>query len=111
METVLKDVFSRYPKLKNTLKDDYNLSIEQLISEMVPGKFYTIKYENIYYPIGKTTTGKLDRKTRETIYISLYSSGAQIMIKSIKDIIPREDLTNDYNKFMEKIKKYNQGEN
>ena len=111
----ISETKSEIEKLQNQLKEleseKNSKKIQQMISEMVPGKFYTIKYENIYYPIGKTTTGKLDRKTRETIYISLNSSGAQIMIKSIKDIIPREDLTNDYNRFMEKIKKYNQGEN
>ncbi len=107
-----KSEIEKLQKQLNELESEKNSKkIEQMISEMVPGKFYTIKYENIYYPIGKTTTGKLEQKTRDVIRLSLNSSGAQIMIKSIKDIIPREDLTNDYNKFMEKIEKYNQGEN
>lgn len=110
----ISETKSEIEKLQNQLKEleseKNSKKIEQMISEMVPGKFYTIEYENIYYPIGKTTTGKLEQKTRETIRLSLNSSGVQIMIASIKDIIPREDLTNDYNKFMEKIKKYNQGE-
>lgn len=111
----ISETKSEIEKLQKQLKEleseKNSKKIEQMISEMVPGNFYTIKYENIYYPIGKTTTGKLEQKTRETIRLSLNSSGVQIMIASIKDIIPREDLTNDYNKFMEKIEKYNQGEN
>ena len=102
---------SEIEKLKEQLKklesEKNAKKIEQIISEMIPGKFYTIKYQNYFYPNGVTFTGKFCYINRDSIDIMLENNCKQISIKSIKDIILREDLTNDYNKMMEKIKQYN----
>ena len=110
----ISETKSQIEKLQNQLKEleseKNSKKIEQLISEMVPGKFYTIKYSNYFHPNGIIKTGKFLRSSQDFNDFIFEPHATQIPIKSIKDIIPREDLTNDYNKFMEKIKKYNQGE-
>lgn len=107
----IEETKSQIEKLQNELKklesEKNSKRIEQLISEMVPGKFYTIKYTNYFYPNGRTFTGKLDQKYKDCLNILCESQGIGISFKSIIDIIPREDITNDYNNLMEKIKKYN----
>lgn len=110
----ISETKSEIEKLQKQLKEleseKNSKKIEQLISEMVPGKFYTIKYSNYFHPNGIIKTGKFLRSSRDFNDFIIEPHNIQIPIKSITDIIPREDLTNDYNKFMEKIKKYNQGE-
>jgi hypothetical protein len=106
----ISETKSQIEKLQNQLKEleseKNSKKIEQLISEMVPGKFYTIISKNYF----KTGIYKGKNKIQISLSPIHCSYDSIILIKSIKDIIPREDLTNDYNKFMEKIKKYNQGE-
>lgn len=107
----IQETKSEIEKLQNHLKklesEKNSKRIEQLISEMVPGKFYTIKYTNLFYPNGKTFTGRLEQIYKDCLYIQLEAHQIVPTFKSIKDIIPREDITNDYNNLMEKIKKYN----
>lgn len=107
----IQETKSQIEKLQNELKklesQKNSKKIEQLISEMVPGKFYTIKYSNYFYPNGKKFTGKLIQIYKDGSDIQLEAHQVRIMIKSIIDIIPREDITNDYNNLMEKIKQYN----
>jgi hypothetical protein len=113
----ISETKSEIEKLQNQLKEleseKNSKKIEQMISEMVPGKFYTIVTKN------GNQTGKYVKlhHRNDIIYIEFDGNCSDkrlcidnILKVSIKDIIPREDLTNDYNKFMEKIKKYNQGE-
>lgn len=107
----IQETKSEIEKLQNELKklesEKNSKRIEQLISEMVPGKFYTIKYTNYFYPNGKTFTGKLEQIYKNSLDIRLEAHQVALTFKSITDIIPREDITNDYNNLMEKIKKYN----
>lgn len=90
-------------ELKKLESEKNSKRIEQLISEMVPGKFYTIVSKN-YIETGIY-------KGKDRIHVSIlpihYTYDINILHESIKDIIPREDITNDYNNLMEKIKKYN----
>jgi len=95
-------------ELKKLESQKNSKRIEQLISEMVPGKFYTIKYTNQFYPNDRSFTGKMVQGLyKDCLYIEFEDRQVVIVIKSIIDIIPREDITNDYNNLMEKIKKYN----
>lgn len=108
----IQETKSQIEKLQNELKklesEKNSKRIEQLISEMVPGKFYTIKYTNQFYPNGRSFTGKMVQGLyKDCLYIEFEDRQVVIVIKSIIDIIPREDITNDYNNLMEKIKKYN----
>lgn len=114
----ISETKSEIEKLQNQLKEleseKNSKKNEQLISEMVPGKFYTLSFKD------SSITVKFLFKYYSDFYscflykFNMYnhSSSVEVSYKTsdIKDIIPREDLTNDYNKFMEKIKKYNQGE-
>ena len=94
-------------ELKKLESEKNSKRIEQLISEMVPGKFYTIKYNNSSCSGGEVV--KFIRGTKDRITVFLYSIYEFKCVDTykIKDIIPREDITNDYNNLMEKIKKYN----
>ena len=108
----IQETKSQIEKLQNELKklesQKNSKRIEQLISEMVPGKFYTIKYTNQFYPNGRSFTGKMVQGLyKDCLYIEFEDRQVVIVIKSIIDIIPREDITNDYNNLMEKIKNYN----
>ena len=107
----IEETKSQIEKLQNELKklesQKNSKRIEQSISEMVPEKFYTIKYSNYFYPNGKTFTGKLEQIYKNCLHIQLEAHRVGVTIEFIKDIIPREDITNDYNNLMEKIKKYN----
>lgn len=111
----ISETKSEIEKLQKQLKEleseKNSKKIQQMISEMVPGKFYTIEYTEYFHPNGIKITGKCMSKEYSVIHIRTEKGDKSICIETIKDIIPREDLTNDYNKFMEKIKKYNQGEN
>jgi len=114
----ISETKSEIEKLQNQLKEleseKNSKKIEQLISEMVPGKFYTLSFKD------SSITVKFLLKYYSDFYscflykFIMYSHGETFEVSykttDIEDIIPREDLTNDYNKFMEKIKKYNQGE-
>lgn len=93
-------------QLKNLESEKNAKKIEQLISEMIPGNFYTIKLKTNFDPIS-FTTGRVIGIGSIFVSIQIDSFIGNIPIKSIKDIIPREDITNDYNNLMEKIKKYN----
>lgn len=103
----IQETKSQIEKWQNELKklesQKNSKRIEQLISEMVPGKFYTIVSKN-YIETGIY-------KGKDRIHVSIlpihYTYDINILHESIKDIIPREDITNDYNNLMEKIKKYN----